>query len=116
MEQVIREESLPQARARERVRGGRDDTARLCAVPTALLVLFIVIPLAALVWRAIIDPAFWPSMAKPMVFEAPWVTLITSAATLLVSLAMGTPLAYLLAQRQFPGKWLIETISWGRRW
>ena len=96
MEQVIREESLPQVRAHERVRGRRDDTARLCAVPTALLLLFIVIPLVALMWRAIIDPAFWPSMTKPVVFEALWVTLITSAATLFVSLAVGTPLAYLL--------------------
>jgi molybdate transport system permease protein len=111
MEQVIREESLPQVRARERVRCRRGDTARFCAVPTALLVMFIVIPLAALVWRASVDPAFWPSMTKPVVLEALWVTLVTSAATLLVSLAMGTPLAYLLARRQFPGKWLIETIT-----
>jgi hypothetical protein len=65
MEQVIREESLPQVRGCERVRGRRDDTTRFCAVPTALL-LFIVIPLAALIRRAIIDPAFWPSMTKPM--------------------------------------------------
>ena len=58
MEQVIREESLPQVRARERVRGRRDDTARFCAVPTALLLLFIVIPLVALIWRAIGGPGF----------------------------------------------------------
>jgi hypothetical protein len=57
MERVIRDESLPQVRARERVRGRRGETARLCAVPTALL-LFIVITLAALVWRAIVDLAF----------------------------------------------------------
>jgi molybdate transport system permease protein len=111
MEQVIREESLPQVRARERVRCRRGDTARFCAVSTALLVLFIVIPLAAPVWRASVDPAFWPSMTKPVVLEALWVTLVTTAATLLVSLAMGTPLAYLLARRQFPGKWPIETIT-----
>jgi molybdate transport system permease protein len=111
MEQVIREESLPQVRARERARGRRDDTTRLCAVPIALLLLFIVIPLVALIWRAIIDPAFWPSMTKPVVLKALWVTLITSAATLLVSLAVGTPLAYLLARRQFPVKWLVETIT-----
>jgi|SRR5882724_12742457 len=111
MEQVIREESLPQVRARECVRGRRDETARLCAVPSALLVLFILIPLAALVWRAMVDPAFWPSMTKPVVVEALWVTLITSVTTLLVSLAIGTPLAYLLGRRQFPGKWLLETIT-----
>ena len=111
MEQVIHEESLPRMKARELAHGRRDDTGRFCAVPTALLALFIVIPLAALIWRAIADPAFWPSMTKPVVLEALWVTLITTVATLLVSLAMGTPLAYLLARRQFPGKWLIETIT-----
>jgi molybdate transport system permease protein len=111
MEQVIHEQLLPRMKARERVRGRRDETGRVCAVPTALLVLFIIIPLAALIWRAMADPAFWPSMTKPVVLEALGVTLITTAATLLVSIAMGTPLAYLLARRQFPGKWLIETIT-----
>jgi molybdate transport system permease protein len=109
MEHTIREQALPQMK--ERVHGQRDETARLCAMPTALLVLFIVIPLGALIWRAIVDPAFWPSMTKPVVMEALWVTLITTVATLVVSIAMGTPLAYLLARRQFPGKWLIETIT-----
>lgn len=111
MEQVIHKESLPRMKGREHVRGRRDDTGRVCAVPTTLLVLFIVIPLGALVWRAMVDPAFWPSMTKPVVLEALWVTLTTTAATLVVSIAMGTPLAYLLARRQFPGKWLIETIT-----
>jgi molybdate transport system permease protein len=111
MEQVIREESLPRMKGRERVRGRRDDTGRLCAVPATLLVLFIVLPLAALVWRAVAHPAFWPSMTKPVVLEALWLTLITTAATLLVSIATGTPLAYLLARRQFPGKGLVETIT-----
>jgi molybdate transport system permease protein len=109
VEQTIREQALP--RMKERVRGQGDDAARLCAMPTAVLVVFIVIPLGALVWRAIADPAFWPSMTKPVVLQALWVTLITTVATLAVSIAMGTPLAYLLARRQFPGKWLIETIT-----
>jgi molybdate transport system permease protein len=74
-------------------------------------VLFVVIPLAALIWRAMADPTFWPSMTKPIVLEALWVTMVTTAATLLLAIATGTPLAYLLARRQFPGKWLIETIT-----
>jgi len=45
------------------------------------------------------------------VLEALWVTLLTTVATLMVSIAAGTPLAYLLARRHFPGKWLIETIT-----
>jgi molybdate transport system permease protein len=111
MEQVIHEQSLPRMKARERAPGRRDEIGRFCSMPTTLLVLFIVTPLAALIWRAAADPSFWPSMAKPVVLEALWVTLVTTAATLLVSIATGTPLAYLLARRQFPGKWLIETIT-----
>jgi molybdate transport system permease protein len=111
MEQVIHEQSLARVKARWRARARRDQTGLLCAVPTALLVLFIVIPLLALIWRATSDPNFWPSMTKPVVLEALRVTLITTVATLLVSMAAGTPLAYLLARRQFPGKWLIETIT-----
>jgi molybdate transport system permease protein len=109
MEQVIHEQPL--ARVQARVRARRDQTGLFCAIPTALLVLFIVIPLVALLWRATADPSFWPSMTKPVVHEALWVTLITTAATLLVSTAAGTPLAYLLARRHFPGKWLVETVT-----
>ena len=109
MEQVIHEQPL--ARVKARVRARRDQTGLLCAVPTALLMLFIVIPLVALLWRATADPSFWPSMTKPVVLEALRVTFITTVATLLVSMAAGTPLAYVLARRRFPGKWLVETIT-----
>jgi molybdate transport system permease protein len=94
-----------------RPRTRQDEVAWFCSVPTALLVMFTVIPLVALMWRAVTDPAFWPSMTKPVVREALWVTLLTTTATLLVSMAAGTPLAYVLARRHFPGKWLIETIT-----
>lgn len=109
MEQVVREQPLARVKVRGRTR--RDETGLLCAVPTALLMLFIVIPLVALLWRATADPSFWPSMSKPVVVEALRVTFITTVATLLVSMAAGTPLAYLLARRRFPGKWLVETIT-----
>jgi molybdate transport system permease protein len=111
MEQVLREQSPARMKVQERGRTPRDETGMWCAVPTALLMLFIVIPLVALVWRATADPTFWLSMTKPVVVEALWVTLVTTAAALLVSMVAGTPLAYVLARRTFPGKWLIETIT-----
>jgi molybdate transport system permease protein len=111
MEDVIRHQVLAQARARRRTRSRRDDAMLICAVPTGLLVLFIVVPLVALVWRATADPAFWPSLTKPLVLDALWVTFLTTAATLVVSIAAGTPLAYLLARRHFPGKGIIETAT-----
>jgi molybdate transport system permease protein len=111
MEQVLHEGALTQVKSWGQPRARRDEVAWFCSAPTALLLMFIVVPLAALVWRAVTDPAFWPSMTKPVVGEALRVTLLTSTATLLVSVAAGTPLAYLLARRHFSGKWLIETIT-----
>jgi molybdate transport system permease protein len=111
VEQVLHEGSFKKVKPPGRARARRDEVGLFCSVPTALLMMFIVIPLIALIWRAAADPAFWPSMTKPVVREALWVTLLTTTATLLVSVAAGTPLAYVLARRHFPGKWLIETIT-----
>jgi len=110
-EHVLHEGALKTVNSRGRARARRDAVSLFCSVPAALLIMFIVIPLVALTWRGVTDPAFWPSMTKPVVSEALWVTLLTSTVTLLVSVAAGTPLAYILARRHFPGKWLIETIT-----
>src|SRR5215471_7576814 len=100
MQQVTHHQVLPQTmhRPREstyRSRGWsrRADTALFCAVPTSLLVLFIVIPLTALVWRAVIDPTLWSSLTKRIVLDALWVTGLTTGATLMIALMAGTPLA-----------------------
>jgi molybdate transport system permease protein len=111
MEQVLREQLPGRVKVLGRMRTQRDKAGMWCAVPTTLLMLFIVIPLVALIWRAAADPSFWASMTKPLVVEALWVTMVTTAATLLVSTVVGTPLAYLLARYSFTGKWLIETIT-----
>src|SRR5262245_56486345 len=111
MQQVAQPHTVPQGMSGLR-RGGRwSDSALWCAVPTSLRMGFIVLPLVALVWRAVRDPTWWASLTKPMVLEALWVTGLTASATLLLALLMGTPLAYLLARRQFPGKWLVETVT-----
>ena len=108
MQQVAQHEAFPQAMRRPRGWSRRTDTALWYAVPTSLLVLFIVLPLVALVWRAAIDPALWSSLTKRIVLDALWVTGLTTSATLCIALVTGTPLAYLLARRHFPGKWLVE--------
>jgi molybdate transport system permease protein len=100
--------SLPRVKPMVGSRGRPAAAGVLCAILTGALVLFIVIPLVALVWRAAADPAFWPSLTTRLVLDALWVTLVTTSATLLASIAVGTPLAYTLARRSFPGKWLVE--------
>jgi molybdate transport system permease protein len=88
-----------------------DPAALFCSVPTALLVLFVAVPLLALLWRGAADPTFWSSLSKRLVLDALQVTVVTTAATLGLAIALGTPLAYLLARRHFPGKALIETLT-----
>src|SRR5262245_65902738 len=109
VQQVAHHQAFPQSMPRPRGWSRRADRALWCAVPTSLLVLFIVIPLVALVWRAIIDPTLWSSLTKRIVLDALWVTGLTTSATVLLALVTGTPLAYLLARYHFPGKWLVGT-------
>jgi molybdate transport system permease protein len=111
MQQVVHNQAFPQSIHRLRGWNRRVDSALWCAVPTSLLVLFIVIPLVALVWRAVIDPTLWSNLTKRIVLDALWVTGLTTSATVLIALIAGTPLAYLLARRHFPGKWFIETAT-----
>jgi len=42
--------------------------------------------------------------------RAIWLSIYTAGLAALISLLLGTPLAYLLARRQFPGKSLLESI------
>jgi molybdate transport system permease protein len=108
MQQVAHHQTFPQSKHLPRGGSRRADEVWFCAVPTSLLMLFIVVPLAALVWRAVIDPTLWSSLTKRLVLDALWVTGLTTSATLLIALIAGTPLAYLLARHHFPGKWLVE--------
>lgn len=111
MQQVVHHQAFPQTMPRPHGWSRRADAAWFCAVPTSLLVLFIVIPLLALVWRAVSDPTLWSNLTKRIVLDALWVTGLTTSATVLIALIAGTPLAYLLARRHFPGKWLVETAT-----
>jgi molybdate transport system permease protein len=106
-------QSLPSQKALGWVAGTplrRAVSSMLWTAPSALLLLFIVLPLVALVWRALDSPAFVSSLAKPAVLQAVRLTIFTTAATLLISVAAGTPLGYLLARRTFPAKWLVQLL------
>lgn len=80
------------------------------AVPGSLLVAFIVVPLLVLVGRAVTSPGFWGALNAPVILQALWVTAASTFLTLLVVVALGTPLAYLLARRRFRGKWLVDLV------
>lgn len=74
----------------------------------ALLLLFILLPLAALFLRT--TPAgLLSSLSQPEAVSALLLSLETTAITLGLVLALGTPAAYLLARKSFRGKRLLDS-------
>jgi len=83
----------------------------LFGVPSVIFVVVILaLPLVALFWRVGGSGIFPESIRKPIVVQSLRLTAATSLITLLVSVALGTPLAYGLARARFPGKRLIDTL------
>jgi molybdate transport system permease protein len=82
----------------------------LFAAPALLFGLFVLAPLAALVYRALRDEDVLARLNDDMVTSALRLSLITSTLTLGLALLLGVPLAYLLARTRFPGKRLVDTL------
>ena len=77
---------------------------------TAPLVLFLAVPVGALVLRALLGGGLWAALTSPIVLHALALSLTTTAVSLALTLAFGTPLAYVLARRPFRGSTIVETI------
>jgi molybdate/tungstate transport system permease protein len=87
----------------------RDPFFWLAVASSTAIVAFIVIPLVEMMTQ--------PSMAMLAetlvdgdVIRSIRLSLVTSGAAALIALVLGTPLAYLLARRRFPGKKILESI------
>ena len=70
----------------------------------------LVLPLAGLVvaapWNRLLS-----TLAEPDVLAALRLSLGTSAAALALSTVLGVPLAWVLARRDFPGRWLVQALA-----
>ena len=75
-----------------------------------LLVLFLGLPVVVLVFRAVGGGAFVTALGDPVVLDALWLSLATTAVSLGLTVVLGAPLAYLLARRRFRGAAAVETI------
>ena len=76
---------------------------------SAALLAFLLLPLIALLIRA--SPGrLLDRLDDPVVLDALRLSLITSAAATAIVVLLGTPLAWLLATRRFPGKRAVETL------
>jgi molybdate transport system permease protein len=80
------------------------------AVLAWLFVAFLALPIVALLARAVSDGALGSTAGSSAVLAALGLSLATTLVSLLVTVAVGLPLAFLLARRQFPGKWFVEAI------
>jgi len=76
----------------------------LAAIAIALLGL----PVLVLLGRAALEGSLGLTLTSRAVIDALVLSLVTSAASLFLTVCIGTPLAYLLARRRFRGSWLVE--------
>lgn len=79
------------------------------AVATALFLVLLVLPVLALVLH--VPPGTLAArLAEPMVLRALRLSLETSLAATAIIVGLGTPVAWLLATRDFPGKRALEAL------
>lgn len=74
------------------------------------LLLFLAIPLIALTWRAVSEIEQLDERSRATVGDALVLTGLTSLISLLVIVAVGTPLAWVLSRYRFRGQSLIDTL------
>jgi molybdate transport system permease protein len=89
------------------IRGGRLGPI---AVLAALFVVFLALPIVALLARAVSDGALGSTAGSSAVLTALGLSLASTLVSLLVTVAVGLPLAVVLARRRFTGQWLVEAI------
>ncbi|TFG69300.1 MAG: molybdate ABC transporter permease subunit [Thermomicrobiales bacterium] len=75
-----------------------------------LFALFLGLPVVALVGRAVLDGSLAVAVASPVVLDALWLSLVTTAISLLITVALGLPLAFVLARHRFRGRGLLEAV------
>ena len=87
---------------------GRDSRALLGVA--AIVVVFLGLPVATLVVRALVDGSLLGLAGSGEVLGALGLSLATTAASLILTVVIGLPLAFVLARRSFRGKWLAEAV------
>src|SRR5688500_17841175 len=91
------------------MRGSRAGVV-LVAASAGAFVLLVGLPLVALLARALPSGLVLAYLTDRQVVEALRLSLITTSATLVLAVAIGTPIAYVLARREFAGKQLLDTL------
>jgi len=79
----------------------------LFAIPVVFLVLLLGLPVLSLFWRTM-GEAFFSHALTATALDALKLSLATSLVSVVVSLLVGTPVAYILARWDFPGRAALE--------
>jgi len=90
--------------------GSGNAWSTLTWLAASMLILFLLLPMVALAYRALGRERTFNSDTWGIFRQAIWLSAYTSAAALIVILALGTPLAFLLARGRIPGGKFIETL------
>jgi molybdate transport system permease protein len=108
----------PRVQAPRAASGGRQVVVRgrwagrlgsgLLWLAAILFGLLIALPIVAILARALLGGEVLAAIGRPVVVEALRLSLMTTAVTLAVTLVLGTPVAWLLARRSFPGRSLLD--------
>ena len=96
----------PSVRGRRRPDWGNRSLIALAG----LSALFLSLPIVVLVARAIFDGSLARARTAQVVLSALALSLATTAISLVITVAFGLPLAYVLARRRFRGSGLVEAI------
>jgi molybdate transport system permease protein len=80
------------------------------AFAVAVALLFLGLPVFAIVERAFEKTDFLEVISSSTVTEALRISLVTTTISLLLIVAFGTPLAYILARYRFPGHAVVDTL------
>jgi len=79
-------------------------------VVAAIAVALLALPVVALLVKAIGGGALAGALSDPAIVAALRLSLITTGVSLVITVVLGTPLAFVLARRRFPGSPLVEAI------
>ncbi len=96
--------SLSVAAPRRRPGGG------VVLLVATVFALFLGLPVAALLVRSIVNGALAVAVTSEVVLTALALSLATTAISLVLTVLIGLPLAFVLARRSFRGKWLVEAV------
>lgn len=78
-------------------------------IASTILILLLVLPLVALLLRAI-ETRGWEGLPEAGITEALFLSVVTTLCTALLTVLLGTPLAFILARWQFPYKRVLTVL------